>query len=122
MHLLAQKTDETAAAVTAAIAAMTGGMLLFGLVMIVITVAIYYVIIKKTGYNPLLALLILIPGIGGLIVMIMLAFTEWPIQRENRELRSQFRGGGGSGVPGPGASPYPSDPILPPPPGTITQA
>ncbi|MEA2663528.1 MAG: hypothetical protein QOI11_472 [Candidatus Eremiobacteraeota bacterium] len=84
---------------TAAIAAMSGAFLLFGLVVFVITIAAYYVILKKTGYNPWLSLLILIPGIGGLIVLLMLIFTEWPIEREVKELRARLAMGGPGGIP-----------------------
>lgn len=36
-------------------------------------------IIKRAGLNPNWAALILIPGLGGLIILIMLAFSDWPI-------------------------------------------
>jgi hypothetical protein len=39
-------------------------------------------IIKRTGLNQYWAALILIPGFGGLIILIMLAFSEWPIYSE----------------------------------------
>jgi hypothetical protein len=132
MLVLAQRatTHDPSGAVAAAMAAMAGGFVIFGLIMLAIMIAIYYVIIKKTGYNPLLALLMLVPGIGPLILLIMLAFTEWPIQRELNALRAQLAGGaqypgagGYSGsAPGPGAAPYLGGPTLPPPPGPITPA
>ena len=107
MQLLAQTTTTTGPNYdqAAGLAALLGGgtFLLFGLICLVILLGIYYLIIKKTGYNPLLALLILIPGIGGLIIVVMLAFTEWPIQREVRELRARLGGGGGYA---PGPTPY----------------
>lgn len=84
---------------TAAIAAVSGAFLLFGLVLFLITVAAYYVILKKTGYNPWLSLLILLPGIGSLIILLMLVFTEWPIEREVKELRARLVMGGPGGIP-----------------------
>jgi uncharacterized membrane protein YhaH (DUF805 family) len=106
MQLLAQTTTTTTDANNAAagMAALLGGgtFLLVMLISIVIGIALYYLIIKKTGYNPWLSLLILIPGLGGLILIIMLAFTEWPVQREVRDLRA--RAGGGYG-PGPAYAP-----------------
>jgi len=36
-------------------------------------------IIKRTGLNQYWSALVLIPGIGPLIILIMLAFSEWPI-------------------------------------------
>ncbi len=106
MQLLAQTTTTTDATNNAAagMAALLGGgtFLIFLLVTIVIGIALYYLIIKKTGYNPWLSLLVLIPGLGGLIIIIMLAFTEWPVQRELRELRARA---GGTGY-GPGPTAY----------------
>jgi hypothetical protein len=96
MQFLAQTTYDNPGAGAAA-AMLGGGFLIFWLIILVVMVAIYYVILNKTGYNPWLSLLILIPGIGGLIILIMLVFTEWPIQRELRALRAQYGGGGGYG-------------------------
>jgi RsiW-degrading membrane proteinase PrsW (M82 family) len=96
--LLAQSsttTDPTAGAI-AAMAAMSGFFLLIGLVGIVFTVLIYYFIIKKAGLNPWLSLLMLVP-VANFIVLLILAFSEWPVERENRALRAQL------GVPPPGS-------------------
>ena len=127
MNLLAQSTTTTTSDPTGAMAALFGGsFLLFALIGLVIAVAIYYVIIKKTGYNPWLSLLILIPGLGGLIILIMLVFTEWPIQRELRACRAQLGGGGGGYGGGGYAPPPPGYPpaggYAPPPGGPITPA
>lgn len=132
MQLLAQTTTtspnyDQAAGVAALLG--SGVVLVFCLVFFVILVGIYYLIIKKTGYNPWMSLLILIPGLGGLIIIIMLAFTEWPVQRELRELRARLGGGGyappggytppggyapaGGYTPPPGPSIPPSGPITP---------
>jgi hypothetical protein len=131
MHLLAQTTTtspnyDQAAGMAALLG--SGVVLIFALVFFVILVGIYYLIIKKTGYNPWMSLLILIPGLGGLIIIIMLAFTEWPAQRELRELRARLGGGGGYAPPG-GYPPsggytaptYPPGPSIPPG-GPITPA
>jgi hypothetical protein len=119
MQLLAQTTTTTSPNYdqAAGLAALLGGgtFLVFSLICLVILVGIYYLIIKKTGYNPWLSLLILIPGLGGLIIIIMLAFTEWPIQRECRELRARGGGYGGGGY-APPPPPYPPGPSA----GTIT--
>ncbi len=109
MQLLAQTTTTPSYDPTGPLAALLGGgTLIFFLIFFVILVGIYYLIIKKTGYNPWMSLLILIPGLGGLIIIIMLAFTEWPVQREVRELRARLGGGGvspGPYPPGPTAGP-----------------
>jgi hypothetical protein len=39
-------------------------------------------IIKRTGLNQYWAALLFIPGLGGLIVLVMLAFSDWPINSE----------------------------------------
>ena len=93
---------------TAAIAAMSGAFLLVGLVVFALSIAAYYVILKKTGYNPWLSLLLLIPGIGGLIILLMLIFTEWPVEREIKQLRAQLAGGGSGYPPTGGAIVYPN--------------
>ena len=105
MQFLAQSTYDNPGAGAAA-AMLGGGFLIFWLIILVVMVAIYYVILNKTGYNPWLSLLILIPGIGGLIILIILVFTEWPIQRELRALRAQYGAGGGmtSGTAYPGGT------------------
>jgi hypothetical protein len=123
MHFLAQTSTSSSDGTAAAIAAlMGGGFLIFSLIVLVVMVAIYWVILGKTGYTPALSLLVLIPGIGGLIILIMLVFTEWPIQRELRACRAQL-GGGGYAPPGDGGYPptggYPP-PGAPPPGSTIT--
>ena len=133
MHLLAQSTTtspnyDQAAGVAALLG--SGVVLVFFLIFFVILVGIYYLIMKKTGYNPWMALLILIPGLGGLIILIMLAFTEWPVQREVRELRARLGGNGGYTPAGGGYTPpaggytpppYPPGPSIPPG-GPITPA
>jgi hypothetical protein len=121
MHFLAQTSTPSSDQATAIAAMMGGGFLIFSLIILVVMVAIYWVILGKTGYSPALSLLILIPGIGGLIILIMLVFTEWPIQRELRACRAQL-GGGGYAPPGGGYPPtggYPP-PGAPPPGSSIT--
>ncbi|HEX3550992.1 MAG TPA: hypothetical protein VHT53_11480 [Candidatus Elarobacter sp.] len=104
MNLLAQTTtyDNSGAGAAAAMAAASGAILIAVLVAVVISIIIYFVILKRAGFNPWLSLLVLIPGVGQLIIMIILVFTEWPVQREVKALRAQL-GGGGPGGPIPGA-------------------
>jgi hypothetical protein len=121
MNLLAQSTTTTTTDPTGAMAAVFGGsFLIFFLIAAVITIAIYYVILNKAGFNPWLSLLCLIPGLGPLIIIIMLVFTEWPVQRELRACRAQA-GGGYAPPPGyppaGGYAPPPSGGYAPPPPG-----
>ncbi len=94
MSLLAQTTtydnSGAGAGAAAAIAAAAGSIFVFALIAIVISIAIYYVIFNRAGFNPWLSLLVLIPGLGQLIVLIILIFTEWPVQREVKVLRAQL--------------------------------
>jgi hypothetical protein len=41
--------------------------------------------------------LMLVPGVN-FIMLIILAFSEWPIQRENAMLRAQLAGAGAAGA------------------------
>jgi len=103
---IGQPTMDPSTAVAGAIAAMSGVIAIVALVSIVFTVLIYYMIFQRTGMNPWLSLLMLVP-IANFIMLIILAFTEWPVQREVRALRAQLSGGGV----------YPGTTAPPPPPG-----
>ena len=98
--LLAQSStsSDPSAAALAAMAAMSGVFLLGGLVFTVFMIWIYFLILKKAGMNPWLSLLMLVP-LAGFIVLLILAFSEWPVERENRTLRAQL------GLPSAGARP-----------------
>ena len=121
MQYLAQVTQPTPNPpdISAALAAMSGTALIVIVVALLFSLLIWFMIIKRTGMSPWLALLMLVP-IANLIVLIVLAFSEWPIQREVRALRAQLAGGGpysGPGYTPPSryAPPYGSQ--IPPPPG-----
>jgi len=43
-------------------------------------------IFERTGFPPALAFLVLIPGVGMLVVLGILAFAEWPVQRYGQVL------------------------------------
>ena len=72
------------------VSALSGSLILIWLVIsvaaIVFAVIIYWRIFAKAGYNGAMGLLMFIP-IANLIVLCMLAFAEWPIQRELNQLR-----------------------------------
>jgi uncharacterized membrane protein YhaH (DUF805 family) len=106
MQLLAQTSTSSSDATAGAIAAMLGGgFLIFFLIILVVMVAIYYAIVKKTGMSPWLSLLVLVPGLGQLALLLILAFSEWPVQRAARGAGG-YPGAGGGYSPPPGA-PYP---------------
>ena len=61
-----------------------------GLFMTVITAIVYCVIFSKTGYCWALGLLMLLP-IVNVIMLLVLAFGDWPVRRELRLLKQQLQ-------------------------------
>ncbi len=59
----------------------------FGVTMLVLAIA-FYQLYKKAGYNGLLGLLMLIPGVN-LAMMLFLAFADWPVLKQAREHERQ---------------------------------
>ena len=57
--------------------------LVYGIVLLALiafTLWVYWRIFTKAGFNGALSLLNLVPGVGPLICMIILAFGRWPIE------------------------------------------
>jgi hypothetical protein len=83
------------------IAVYSAGAVLFslvaGLIGLIFAITIYWRIFSKAGYSGARSLLMLIPVVN-LIIIIMFAFSEWPIQRELNQLR-QMSGGRPGGFP-----------------------
>jgi uncharacterized membrane protein YhaH (DUF805 family) len=77
--------------------------------LVVFTVWIYWRIFAKAGFNGALSLLNLVPGVGQLICMVILAFGRWPIEDELAALR---RPGAPTGAPPPGTPP-PGTSVMP---------
>ncbi len=67
-------------------------LLIFGvfvlLVVVVIKAVIFCKIFSKAGYSWALGLLLLVP-IANIIMPFFLAFADWPVQQEARQLRQQ---------------------------------
>ena len=61
-----------------------GGILPF-IISVILTLIPTWRIIHRTGFNPALALLILIPLMGPLIVLVILAYGDWPAQKTSSE-------------------------------------
>ncbi len=59
-----------------------------GLIVVAIKVLIFCKIFSKAGYSWALGLLILVP-IANIIMAFYLAFADWPVQKEVRQLRQQ---------------------------------
>jgi len=72
-------------------------------------------ILSRAGYSGGLSFLILIPGIGALILFLMLAFGDWPTLRELNMLRQQL-GMMAPGYPQGPQGPYAPNPQYPPTP------
>lgn len=62
--------------------------MLFSLAIVALYIFIWWNIFKKTGYHPALALLMIVP-VANLVLLLVLAFGEWPIQKELRELKEK---------------------------------
>jgi len=115
----------------AALGSVIGGALLcyflFIVLLIVGMIFVYYKIVQRTGYNGWMALLMFVPLVNfGLLLY--LAFSDWPVQLENRDLRARLgyyaegplpMASGGYYAPTPGytppAAPYVGPPVAPQP-------
>ena len=49
----------------------------------------YWRIFEKAGFSGALSLLNLVPGVGSLICLIILAFSEWPSQHNGAPMMQQ---------------------------------
>jgi len=63
-------------------------MVLVGLLFFVLTIIIYCKIFSKAGYCWVLGFLMLVP-IANLIMLLVLAFSDWPVLKELRMLKQQ---------------------------------
>ncbi len=101
-------------ATNAAAAGIFGGMMLF-IIVIVCALTIFFVwlfwrVFTKTGMNGALGLLCLVPSIGPLVCLLILAFSRWPI-----EDALLAHGGGLLSPPEPpaGSAPPPGTSVMP---------
>jgi uncharacterized membrane protein YhaH (DUF805 family) len=86
---------------------------LFALLIWLVFLIAYIKIISKAGYSGWWVLIMFVP-IVNVIMLLIFAYKEWPIQREVKELRAwadQIRRGSGpqqfgGGEPGYGQPPY----------------
>lgn len=62
--------------------------MLFALLTSILMVVAYCKICSKTGHNWALGLLMLVP-VANVVLPLILAFTDWPIQKELRLLKQQ---------------------------------
>ncbi len=72
--------DRNSAATASAVAAFAFIYIIIICVVVAFTLWVYWRIFAKAGYNGSLSLLNLIPGVGPLICVLILAFGRWPIE------------------------------------------
>jgi apolipoprotein N-acyltransferase len=120
MHYLAQVTQSTPdfSQLQPYVTALSGTLGLVFLAFFLFTLLVNFMIFKRTGMNPWLSLLMLVP-IANFIMLLILAFTEWPVQRALRMCRAQ-PGGGPTYPPPPPPPPQTYNTTLPPPPSPPT--
>ena len=78
-------------------------MLTFYVVVVVILMVPFWFILKKAGFSPWLALLCIIPSLGTLVLLYVLAFAEWRVVPAPQQAYW------------PPQPPYPQPPYPPPP-------
>jgi len=103
VNLLAQTTtNSTTDPAAAAGALLAGGMgltfVVIALVSIIFSIILYWRVAVKAGYNGLLSLLLFVPLVN-FVVIVMFAFSTWPIERELQAYRSGGTPGGYGVVP-----------------------
>lgn len=59
---------------------------LFGLAMFILMLVVWINIFKKTGFGAAMGCLMFVPVLN-FIMLLILAFAEWPIERELKSLR-----------------------------------
>ena len=94
--------DHSSEAATGLVATLV---MVYGIVILAIvafSIWLYWRIFAKAGYNGALSLLNLVPGVGPLICILILAFGRWPIEDQLASLQ--------------GRGTFPSSPPPPPPP------
>ena len=74
--------DHSSAAAAGVIATVMIVYAIVILALIAFSIWVYWRIFAKAGYNGALSLLNLVPGVGPLICMLILAFGRWPIEDE----------------------------------------
>ena len=86
MPVLADNNDVATNALAGAFAAMGAVWMLVCLGLLILGLIINWVIAAKAGYSGALSLLMLIPLLN-IIILLVFAFSEWPIQQQLREAR-----------------------------------
>jgi hypothetical protein len=85
--LAAHPDDATTSAAAAALAGMGLVGVLFILGSLILGLVVNWLIVSKAGYSGALSLLAFVPVVN-FVVILMFAFSKWPIQREIELLRA----------------------------------
>jgi len=64
-------------------------LIVFIAVLALVAMVPWFFIYKKAGFHPAMGCLMFLP-IVNLVMMFILAFTEWPIERELQSLKGSF--------------------------------
>lgn len=80
-------TPDPSAAMAHALGAFGGIFWIFVLAVIIFIIVLYWRIATKAGYSGALSLLMFIPLVN-LVMLILFAFSEWPIQQRLRALEA----------------------------------
>ena len=96
-------SSNAANAAAAGIAALIGVYFIVILAVVAFTIWMYWRIFEKAGYSGALSLLNLVPGVGPLICVVILAFGRWPIEDQ----LAAMQGGRPSPPPPPGSAVMP---------------
>ena len=81
-------SSNAANAAAAGIAALLGVYFLIILAVVGFSIWMYWRIFAKAGYSGALSLLNLVPGVGPLICVVILAFGRWPIEDQLAALQA----------------------------------
>jgi uncharacterized membrane protein YhaH (DUF805 family) len=73
-------SNSTVTTLSGFLATLAFGYAIVLLAIFAFTIWVYWRIFTKAGYNGALSLLNLVPGVGPIICMIILAFGRWPIE------------------------------------------
>lgn len=84
MTLLQGRNDEAAAAAAGLVAFGCVFWIILMLAFVAFPIFCFWKIFAKTGQNGALSLLCLIPGVGMVIVLCILAFGDWPVLRDRQ--------------------------------------
>lgn len=77
MFLLQSSTDtENATRIIAAMFAIIPLLILIGIAVLMVP---FWFILKKAGFSPWLSLVCLVPSLGVLVLLYVLAFAEWKV-------------------------------------------